>query len=59
MLEMIPLWVNLPTKDKMTPPGYQTVLATEIPSMTLRGDAGQIRVIARSYDGLRGSIPRT
>lgn len=56
---MIPLWVNLPTKDKMTPPGYQTVLATEIPSMTLRGDAGQIRVIARSYDGLRGSIPRT
>jgi redox-sensitive bicupin YhaK (pirin superfamily) len=54
VLEMIQLWVNLPAKDKMTPPGYQTVRATEIPSMTLPGGAGQIRVIAGSYDELRG-----
>ena len=30
-LEMAQLWVNLPAKDKMTPPGYQPITAAQIP----------------------------
>src|SRR5688572_26948075 len=29
-LEMVQLWVNLPAKDKMTPPGYQAILDRDI-----------------------------
>jgi hypothetical protein len=53
-LEMVQLWVNLPAKDKMTPPRYQTVLAADIPSVELPGDAGRIRVIAGDYEEHRG-----
>lgn len=53
-LEMAQLWVNLPARDKMTDPRYQTVLANEIPSVTLPGGAGQVRVIAGEYTGKRG-----
>ena len=28
---MVQLWVNLPAKDKMAPPGYQTLLDAQIP----------------------------
>ncbi|AET95607.1 Pirin (plasmid) [Burkholderia sp. YI23] len=53
-LEMVQLWVNLPAKDKMTAPGYQTVLATEIPSVALPDGAGQVRVIAGDFKGRPG-----
>ncbi|BCL74722.1 hypothetical protein JHS3_04580 [Jeongeupia sp. HS-3] len=53
-LEMVQLWVNLPAKDKMAEPGYQTVLDSDIPSLPLPGDAGRIRVIAGDYLGHRG-----
>ncbi|WP_028008054.1 pirin family protein [Solimonas flava] len=53
-LEMVQLWVNLPAKDKMTRPGYQTLLARDIPSVALPDDAGRVRVIAGEYDGRRG-----
>ncbi|MFM0209782.1 pirin family protein [Paraburkholderia sediminicola] len=53
-LEMVQLWVNLPAKDKMTEPGYQTVLATDIPSIALPDDAGTVKVIAGSYEGRTG-----
>jgi quercetin 2,3-dioxygenase len=53
-LEMAQLWVNLPARDKMTDPRYQTVLANEIPSVTLPGGAGHVRVIAGEYSGARG-----
>ena len=29
--EMVQLWVNLPAKDKMAPPGYQGIVEREIP----------------------------
>lgn len=29
--EMIQLWVNLPAKDKMSPPGYQAITSDRIP----------------------------
>jgi quercetin 2,3-dioxygenase len=52
--EMVQLWVNLPAQDKMTAPGYQTLLDQEIPVVSLPGDAGKLRVIAGEYDGHRG-----
>ena len=56
--EMVQLWVNLPTKDKMTPPGYQAILNGDIPVRALNdasGEAaGQVRVIAGEFDGARG-----
>jgi redox-sensitive bicupin YhaK (pirin superfamily) len=53
-IEMVQLWVNLPAKDKMTDPGYQTLLDAQIPSVSLPGDAGRVRVIAGALDGQQG-----
>jgi redox-sensitive bicupin YhaK (pirin superfamily) len=51
-MEMVQLWVNLPAKDKMLPPGYQTLMDGEIPSVAI--DGGRVRVIAGEYAGARG-----
>ncbi|MCK9490196.1 MAG: pirin family protein [Xanthomonadales bacterium] len=53
-IEMVQLWVNLPAADKMTAPGYQTLLAAQIPVVDLADGAGQVRVIAGEFDGQRG-----
>lgn len=53
-LEMVQLWVNLPAKDKMAAPGYQTLLDADIPVVTLPDNAGKVRVIAGEYAGHRG-----
>lgn len=55
VLEMIQLWVNLPAKDKMTAPAYQELTATQIPVISLPGDAGTLRVIAGDYNGTGGA----
>jgi len=53
-MEMVQLWVNLPAKDKMSPPGYQGLLDSEIPPVDLADGAGRVRVIAGEYAGARG-----
>lgn len=53
-LEMVQLWVNLPAKDKMSTPGYQTLLDKQIPEVPLDGAAGSVRVIAGDYNGHKG-----
>ncbi len=53
-LEMVQLWVNLPAKDKMAAPGYQTLLNADIPVVALPDNAGRVRVIAGEYAGHRG-----
>jgi redox-sensitive bicupin YhaK (pirin superfamily) len=53
-LEMVQLWVNLPAKDKMSAPRYQTLLNQDIPVVELPNGAGNLRVIAGEYQGLRG-----
>jgi len=53
-MEMMQLWVNLPAKDKMAPPRYQTLLDADIPSVPLPDDAGRVRVIAGDFAGQRG-----
>lgn len=56
--EMVQLWVNLPARDKMAPPGYQAIVDAEIPALALEGDdgaeAGRVRVIAGSHGGVSG-----
>ncbi len=52
--QMVQLWVNLPAKDKMTPPRYQTLLNADIPALALPEGAGTLRVIAGEYRGQRG-----
>ena len=52
--EMVQLWVNLPAKDKGAKPGYQSLLAADIPTVELANEAGTLRVIAGSYDGTKG-----
>ncbi|HEY3439669.1 MAG TPA: pirin family protein [Paludibaculum sp.] len=53
-LEMVQLWVNLPAKDKMTPPKYQPIRSDQIPAVALPDGAGTVRVIAGSYAGHAG-----
>lgn len=53
-LEMVQLWVNLPSRDKMSKPGYQTLQKGEIPTVPLTSDAGQLRVIAGSFGRVIG-----
>ncbi|MGH8727608.1 MAG: pirin family protein [Burkholderiales bacterium] len=51
--EMVQLWVNLPAKFKMTEPRYQTLLARDIPEVSVAG-GGRLRVIAGEFDGTKG-----
>lgn len=54
MLEMVQLWVNLPTSNKMTAPGYQAIVNGDIPVVALEDDAGTVRVIAGEFGGKKG-----
>jgi redox-sensitive bicupin YhaK (pirin superfamily) len=53
-MEMMQLWVNLPAKDKMSPPQYQTLLDRDIPSVPLSDGAGRLRLIAGEFGGHKG-----
>ena len=48
------LWVNLPAKDKMSEPRYQSIVDADIPRVTLNDDQGLVRVIAGEFDGHKG-----
>jgi redox-sensitive bicupin YhaK (pirin superfamily) len=52
--EMVQLWVNLPAKDKMNPPRYQSLRKANIPVIELLNSAGTVRVIAGHYQGQQG-----
>ncbi len=54
-LEMVQLWVNLPAKDKSSPPKYQEILAHQIPAVALDEGAGEVRVIAGQFRGTPGA----
>lgn len=49
---MAQLWVNLPARDKMKPPGYQAISSADIPTVEL--DGGRARVIAGEFRDARG-----
>lgn len=50
--EMVQLWVNLPAKDKMAPPRYQSILESEVPVAETAG--GTVRVIAGEFEDEKG-----
>jgi redox-sensitive bicupin YhaK (pirin superfamily) len=52
--EMVQLWVNLPARDKMAPPRYQSIVAADIPTVRLADGAGSVRVIAGEFAGTQG-----
>ena len=49
---VVQLWVNLPAKDKMAPPAYQSITRDTIPSVAL--DGGSARIIAGELHGTHG-----
>jgi redox-sensitive bicupin YhaK (pirin superfamily) len=54
MFEMVQLWVNLPAKDKMALPRYQSIVRNEIPTLRLPEGHGLVRVIAGEFAGSKG-----
>mmetsp|Transcript_18501 Transcript_18501/g.46458 ORF Transcript_18501/g.46458 Transcript_18501/m.46458 type:complete len:247 (-) Transcript_18501:148-888(-) len=54
VFEMVQLWVNLPAEHKMSPPSYQPILASSIPSVALPSSAGSVSVIAGAFAGVAG-----
>jgi quercetin 2,3-dioxygenase len=52
--EVVQLWVNLPARFKMSPPRYQTLLASDISTVTLADNAGTVRVIAGDFQRAKG-----
>jgi redox-sensitive bicupin YhaK (pirin superfamily) len=53
--EMVQLWVNLPAKDKLTAPKYQSLVSSEIKKVLLDNDAGVVNVIAGEFNQIKGS----
>jgi redox-sensitive bicupin YhaK (pirin superfamily) len=54
VFEMCQIWVNLPAKDKLTPPKYQPILKDDIPQVNLADGAGWVRVVAGDFNGTSG-----
>jgi redox-sensitive bicupin YhaK (pirin superfamily) len=52
---MVQLWVNLPAKEKMSKPKYQSITNAEIAKYNLPDNGGFIEVIAGEYKGTKGS----
>lgn len=52
--EMVQLWVNLPAKDKMSAPRYQSLLNENIPKIILDDQASYIRVVAGEINQTTG-----
>jgi redox-sensitive bicupin YhaK (pirin superfamily) len=53
--QMVQLWVNLPSKDKMTSPKYQGIENKNMSKFQLGNGGGVIEIIAGNYKGKTGS----
>jgi len=52
--QMVQLWINLPAKDKMSPPKYQAITSAEMGRYPLPDGGGEIEVIAGQYQHVKG-----
>lgn len=52
--QMVQLWVNLPAKDKRTPPKYQAITHESLGRYPLPGERGVVEVIAGEFRGVKG-----
>ncbi len=53
--QMVQLWINLPAKDKMSAPKYQSIENAKIKRFTLEKGMGEIEIIAGEYKGIKGT----
>lgn len=54
IFQMVQLWVNLPAKDKMSPPKYQAIPKEKMGKYILEDGLGQVEIIAGNYRGIEG-----
>ena len=55
-MEGFQLWLNLPARTKMQPPGYRDLAADDIPLW--HGEQAIVRVVAGAYRGVAGAVQR-
>ena len=55
LFQMVQLWVNLPSKVKMSDPKYQAIKNEDISRHKLDENGSEIEVIAGNYKGINGS----
>jgi redox-sensitive bicupin YhaK (pirin superfamily) len=55
-LEILQLWVNLPSRLKMTAPRYTGVQADQIPVVPIAGGKGRLNLVSGSFEGVTGPI---
>ena len=53
-MQMVQLWVNLPTKDKMTEPKYQNIDNKDLAKVDLGKGIGSIDIIAGDFENNKG-----
>lgn len=54
LFQMVQLWVNLPAKDKMSTPKYQSIQKNDIGIHQLPNAAGTVEVVAGKYENVSG-----
>ncbi|MDP4208252.1 MAG: pirin family protein [Bacteroidota bacterium] len=54
MMQGIQLWVNLSSKNKMTPPKYRGITSQEI--QIIKKDGVEIKIISGTYDNKKGPV---
>ncbi len=52
--QMVQLWINLPAKNKMSPPKYQGITKEDLKKVTLPDNAGIVEIIAGELHGEKG-----
>jgi quercetin 2,3-dioxygenase len=55
-LEILQLWVNLPSRLKMTPPRYSGVQAGQIPVIPIADGKGALNLVSGRFEGIEGPI---
>ncbi len=55
IFQMVQLWVNLPARDKMTPPKYQEVTNNLMGKYQLPANKGEIEIIAGEFNNIKGA----
>ena len=54
IFQMVQMWVNLPAKNKETPPRYQDLFLKDMTQVPVGDDGSFINVIAGEYNGQKG-----
>ncbi len=54
VMHMMQIWVNLPRKNKLTPPKYQALTDPMFPRVQLAKDQGTVKVIAGTFQDAKG-----